>query len=119
LQPAARLPDVDVGTRRDSGPRGAEGQERDALAAQVVYERPSLHAVGMHGDVERLAMVEAEPIVSARLPERADRQRVAKPTGEEPLEHGQPGQRPPGTAGKAYQRDALLRLAGGRGRQRG
>src|SRR4029450_8857200 len=46
LQPAARLPHVDVGAGRDPGAGGAEGEERDPMVAQVVHHGAALHAVG-------------------------------------------------------------------------
>src|SRR5262249_31575466 len=90
-----RLADVHVRARRLAGDRAAEGEERYALRAQPRDQRLALGAVGMHRDVERVAVVEAETVVHRRLAERAHRQRAVESVGEEALQARQrPDPRP-------------------------
>jgi len=105
-----------VGAGGDAGLGAAEGEEREAVGPQVVHERAALGGVRVHGHVERVAVIEAEPVVHGGLAPRADRQRVAEARVEEALEGGQGRQRPALAARVADQRGPLLRLAGYRRR---
>ncbi len=63
---------------RGAGHGGAKGYERDALPTQVGCEGLPFAAVGMERHVNRMAMVEAKPIMRRRLAYRARRQRTSE-----------------------------------------
>src|SRR5215469_14001872 len=59
--------DVEVRARRCAGDRLAEGHERNVALPEKSHERAPLRAVGMHGNIHRVSMIEAQAIVHRRL----------------------------------------------------
>ena len=66
--------------------RAAERQERNAVRSQVLHQRAPLGGVGVDGDVERVAMIEAQAIVTAVWPSALTGSGRWKRVGEEALE---------------------------------
>src|SRR5262249_55403815 len=73
-----RRADVDMRAGGRSGDRPANGYERNALRGEITDQRLSFGAVGMHGDIYSLAVIEAQLVVCRRLAERADRKRFCE-----------------------------------------
>src|SRR5712691_10696569 len=69
--------DVDVRAGRLPRDGAAESDEGDSGGAQVLHEGRALGTVRQDGDVERLVVIEAEPVVQGRLTEGAHGQRAA------------------------------------------
>src|SRR2546423_3072470 len=113
-----RPADVHVRAGGHAGLGGAEREERDRARAQELHERAALGAVGVHRDVERLVVIEAEAVVHRRLPARPDRQRAMEPPGEEPPEPGKPGPAPRRPAVATAEPRARAHLARPPGAQR-
>src|ERR1041384_3944854 len=67
------LADVYVRAGGRAGDGHVEGEERDAVGAQISHERLTFGAAGIHRHVHRVAMIEAHAIMHGRLPEGADR----------------------------------------------
>src|SRR5574342_1239346 len=84
--PRRRLPDVEVRAGRGASYRAPRGDEGDPGRAQVFPQRPPLRAVRMHGDVERVLVVKAHPVVQRRLAVRAHGERPGEAGREEMLE---------------------------------
>src|SRR5438093_3312842 len=112
-----RPADVHVRAGGHAGLGGAEREKRDRARAQELHERAALGAVGVHRDVERLVVIEAEAVVHRRLPARTDRQWTMEALGEEALERGKLGQGPRRAAVVTDERGARAHLARRRGRQ--
>ena len=74
---------MNVRPRRRTRNARPNGNKRNALAAQVIKQRLSFDAVGMDGYVQRLPMIEAQPVVCGGLSQRAHRQRLAELQTEE------------------------------------
>jgi hypothetical protein len=70
---------VNMGAGAGAGDDVPDTDERDAGAAQLLHEPAPVRAVRVHGDVERRAVIEAEPLVDLRLSEGADRQAARRP----------------------------------------
>src|SRR6185503_4544457 len=88
-----RLADVDMGPGGRALNRLAHRHERDALALEIAHQRQALLAIGMHGHVHRVAVIEADAVVGVALAERADRQRAPETAREEALHAGHIGER--------------------------
>ena len=61
-----------------AGHSRTKGQKGDAIAAQVIYQRSAFCAVGVHGYVYGVAMIDSHAIVRRGLTVRADRKLSAK-----------------------------------------
>src|SRR5262249_34632720 len=64
--------DVNMRAGGRSGNCSANGYERNALRGEIIDQRLSFGAVGMHGDIDRLAVIETQLVVCRSLADRAD-----------------------------------------------
>src|SRR5262245_530126 len=78
--------DVDVGAGGRSGNDSANGDERDALRGEITDQRLPFFAVGMEGDVNGCAVVEAKPVVRFGLAHGACGKRPAEFQSEESVD---------------------------------
>ena len=65
--------------------RLAKSYERDSCAAQVRHHGLAFGAVGMHGDIYRVAMIKTQPVMHSRLPVGADWERATESVYKEAL----------------------------------
>ena len=77
--------DVNVSARGRARHGLAESYEWDARAAEVGHYRLAFDAVRVHGDVNRIAVIEAEPVMHLCLAQGADRKGAAEAGKEEAL----------------------------------
>ena len=69
----------------DARDRLAKSEERNACGAQVRHQRLTFCAVGMHGHVNRIAVIESEAVMHRGLSEGADGKRAVEPRKEKAL----------------------------------
>jgi hypothetical protein len=62
--------DMRAGGRAGDGPPRRD--EGNPLGPQMLHQRSPLGAIGVDGQIERIAMIEAHAVMQRRLPEGAD-----------------------------------------------
>ena len=92
-----------MGARRGAGHGPTKRDERDPGIAQERLQRRTFGAVGVHGHIESLMVIEAQAIVHGSLTVRAHRERSAEALTEEAIETWGVGQRPRGGSTKSYE----------------
>src|SRR5262249_39612853 len=95
--------DVDVRAGGRSGTRSANGDERDALRGEITDQRLPFGAVRMQGDVDRVAVIEAQPVVRFGLADRACGKGFAEFQSEERVHLSEIAERPARRANVADQ----------------
>src|SRR5215813_196340 len=95
--------DVDVRAGGRSGNRSANGDERDALRGEITDQRLPFGAVRMQGDVDRVAVIEAQPVVRFGLADRACGKGFAEFQSEERVHLSEIAERPARRANVADQ----------------
>src|ERR1035438_443302 len=81
--------DMNMSAGGFSGDCMAEGEVGDVLADEVRQEPAAFGLIGMDGDIDASAVVEAERTVQGRLAHGADRQRLAELVLESELDAGE------------------------------
>src|SRR2546428_4976685 len=93
-----RRADVNMRAGSRPGNRSANGDKRDALGGEITDQRLPFGAVRMYGDVDGLAVIEAQLVVRFGLADRAHGKRFCEFQTEESVNLTQIAQRPAGRA---------------------
>ena len=102
--------DVKVSAGRRAGNRAANGNERNALRAQEALQGQPFDAVGMNRDIQRIAVIEAQPIMRIGLPESTHGHRPSETLREKSIHFGDVvRERPAASSEVTHQQDAALR----------
>ncbi len=94
---------VDVRARGRPGNEPSEGEERNAVALEILDEGPPLLAVRVHGNIEGVPMIEPQAVVHRCLAQGAHGQRAGEPRDEEAIE----GTTPPWASSSASPREPI------------